>query len=57
MEENLLTVGRAIDIIDMKDKDGKKRTLGLQLEHSIIFMGVAVFGNKVYICGGRNVFG
>ena len=57
MEENIVDVARNIQIIDVKSKKTSKHTLSIKMEHSTIFMGLVVFGNKIYVCGGRNVFG
>lgn len=57
LKENIVNVGKSIEVVDLKSKSGSKRTFKIQLPHSTIFMGIAAFGNKVYISGGRNVFG
>lgn len=57
MNENIANIGKTVDVIDLKGKGNVRKTWSVQLNHSTIFMGVAVFGNKIYICGGRNAFG
>lgn len=57
MTESIVSVGKTVEIIDLKSQNSTKKTLSIQLPQSAIFMGVTVFSNRVYVCGGRNVFG
>jgi hypothetical protein len=57
LQEDIGSVGRTIQFVDIKGKKSKRQTWNAMLPHSTVFMGLTVFGNKAYICGGRNAIG
>lgn len=56
-KENLTKLGRSIEMIDLKGESQQKRSLNCSLPASVAFMGVCVFGNKIYVSGGRKSCG
>lgn len=55
MEE--LLAGRSINKLDLKPNPAQWAKLSVSLPVTMAHMGVAVFGNKVFISGGRNSTG
>ena len=55
--QNLANLGKTIETIDVKTQDNQKKKYSFHLPDAIAFMGTCVFGNKIYISGGRKSFG
>lgn len=50
-------MGRNVDVVDLKGKYQEKVNGVVSLPTPTAFMGVATYGNKIYVSGGRNAFG